>query len=225
MKMRSLKAVSLALCALMLVAFSARDYEHLLGTPAPAWTVSHWINTEPMDLAALRGKVVLLRWWTGPYCPFCHASAAALKEWHQMYQDDGLVVIGFYHHKSTSPLSLDEVATMARELGFTFPIGIDPGWTTLSRWWLNPVPDAKFTSVSFLLDHEGIIRYIHPGGDYVKGDDDHKAMQAAIEEQLQRIEAQIHYKSGYHDPVLGYHVPRWQSRRPQSLNRISGISH
>jgi hypothetical protein len=41
-----------------------------------------------------------------------------------------------------------------------------------------------------LLDYEGIIRYIHPGGDYVKGEDDYKAMQLAIEEQLQRVEAQ-----------------------------------
>jgi peroxiredoxin len=187
MKTRSIKAVSLALCALMLVAFTNRDYQHLLGTKAPAWTVSHWINTEPMDLADLRGKVVLVRWWTGPRCPFCRASAAALNDWNQSYQDDGLVVIGFYHHKSPSPLYLEEVAMLAQEMGFTFPIGIDSNWTTLQRWWLDPVPDAKFTSVSFLVDHEGVISHIHPGGDYVKGDDDHAAMQEAIEEQLQRI--------------------------------------
>ena len=70
MKTRSIKAVSLVLCALILVAFTDRDYEHLLGTKAPAWTVSHWINTEAMELADLRGKVVLVRWWTGPRCPF-----------------------------------------------------------------------------------------------------------------------------------------------------------
>ena len=186
MKTRSLKTVSLALCALMLVGFSARDYEHLLGAPAPAWTVSHWINSEPMELADLRGKVVLVRWWTGPHCPFCRASAAALNEWNQMYQGDGLVVVGLYHHKSPSELYLEEVATMARNMGFTFPIGIDPDWISLRRWWFDSVPDAKFTSVSFLVDHEGIIRHIHPGGHYVKGDDEYQAMQLAIEEQLQR---------------------------------------
>ena len=190
MKTQSTKTISLALCMLMLVAFSGRDYEHLLGTKAPAWTVSHWINTEPMDLADLRGKVVLVRWWTGPRCPFCRASAAALNEWHQTYQDDGLVVVGFYHHKSRSPLFLKDVATLARKMDFTFALGIDPNWTTLRRWWLDPVPDAKFTSVSFLVDHEGIIRHIHPGGHYVKGDDDYAAMQAAIEEQLERVEAE-----------------------------------
>jgi peroxiredoxin len=190
MKTRSIKTVSLALCALMLVAFSGRDYEHLLGTKAPAWTVSHWINTEPMDLADLRGKVVLVRWWTGPRCPFCRASAAALNEWYQTYKDDGLVVVGLYHPKSPSPLYLEDVATLAQNMGFNFPIGIDPDWSTLRRWWLDPVPDAKFTSVSFLVDHQGIIRHIHPGGDYVMGDDDHTAMQAAIEEQLQRVEGQ-----------------------------------
>ena len=190
MKTRPIKAVSLILCAMLLVAFSSRDYQHLLGSKAPAWTISHWINTEPMDLADLRGKVVLVRWWTGPHCPFCRASAAALNEWYQAYQDDGLVVVGFYHHKSPSPLFLKDVATLARNMGFTFPIGIDPNWTTLQRWWLDPVTDAKFTSVSFLVDHDGIIRHIHSGGDYAKGDDDYAAMQAAIVEQLQRIEAQ-----------------------------------
>jgi thiol-disulfide isomerase/thioredoxin len=88
MKTRSFKAVSLVLCALILVGFSTRDYEHLIGAPAPAWTVSHWINSEPMELADLRGKVVLVRWWTGPHCPFCRASAAALNEWNQQYQGD-----------------------------------------------------------------------------------------------------------------------------------------
>ncbi len=108
----------------------------------------------------------------------------------QALNDDGLVVVGLYHHKSPSPLYLEDVATLAQNMGFNFPIGIDPDWSTLRRWWLDPVPDAKFTSVSFLVDHQGIIRHIHPGGDYVMGDDDHTAMQAAIEEQLQRVEGQ-----------------------------------
>lgn len=82
---QSIKAISLALCVGMVVAFSGHDYEHLLGTKAKAWTVSHWFNTEAMDLEDLQGNVVLVRWWTGPHCPFCRASAAALNEWYQTY--------------------------------------------------------------------------------------------------------------------------------------------
>lgn len=51
----------------------------LVGTPAPAWTVTTWINSQPLSLEQLRGKVVLLRWWTAPGCPFCEASAPHLR--------------------------------------------------------------------------------------------------------------------------------------------------
>ena len=177
----------LALAALLLTAFSVRDVEDLIGTRAPAWTVSPWINTEPIELEDLRGKVVLVRWWTGPSCPYCRASAAALNDWQERYREDGLVVVGLYHHKARAPLRVERVKALARQMGFAFPVGVDPNWTTLRRWWLDPVPEARFTSVSFLLDHEGVIRHIHPGGDYVEGEPEHAALEAAIEAQLRRL--------------------------------------
>ncbi len=54
---------------------TAQEGEELLGTPAPAWTVAAWINSQPLTVEQLKGKVVLLRWWTAPDCPFCGASA------------------------------------------------------------------------------------------------------------------------------------------------------
>ena len=188
--MRALvEKITLVLLAVLLAAaFSGRDYEHLYGTKAKAWTAEHWLNTAPLELADLRGKVLLVRWWTGPYCPFCRASSAALNQWYEAYKDEGLVVVGFYHHKARSPLFVQDVETLARKMGFTFPLAIDPNWTTLKRWWLDPVPEARFTSVTFLVDHEGIIRHIHPGGQYVEGDAGYAVMQAAITEQLARIE-------------------------------------
>ncbi len=172
---------------LVATAFSGRGYDDLIGTKAKAWTATHWINTEPIELEDLRGKVVLVRWWTGPYCPFCKASSVALNEWYEAYKEDGFVVVGFYHHKSRSPLHQHDVATMAQKMGFRFPIATDPNWTTLKRWWLDPVPEARFTSVSFLIDHEGIIRHIHPGGDYVEGEAEYDALHTAIVEQLGHV--------------------------------------
>ena len=181
------QTILILLVLLLAAAFSGRDYEHLYGTKAKAWTAEHWINSAPLELADLHGKVVLVRWWTGPYCPFCRASSAALNRWHEAYKDDGLVVVGFYHHKAQSPLFVQDVETLASKMGFTFPLAIDPDLTTLRQWWLEPVPEARFTSVSFLLDHEGIIRHIHPGGQYVEGDEAYAAMHDAIKEQLARV--------------------------------------
>ncbi len=70
----------------------------------------------------------------------------------------------------------------AQKFGFTFPIGIDNDWDTLRTWWMYKRRD--WTSVTFLLDKEGVIQYIHPGGDYVKGDKDYQEIEDMIKSLL-----------------------------------------
>lgn len=157
--------------------------EKLIGAKAPAWTVTHWINSTPIELQDLKGKVVLVRWWTAPDCPYCKATAPALNEFHEKYSDKGLQVLGFYHHKSDEPLRVEEVKRFSNSFGFKFPVAIDEDWKTLHRYWLDQ-GKSKWTSVSFLIDRHGIIRHIHPGGEYVKGDKDYALMKTRIEELL-----------------------------------------
>lgn len=158
------------------------NYE-LVGTLAPEWSVSHWVNSQPLRLEDLRGSVVLVRWWTAPQCPFCRASAPALNEFFETYKSQGLVVIGFYHHKAPTPLKPHQVKTYSGRFGFQFPVAIDARWQTLRRWWLQG-NRRGWTSVTFLLDRQGVIRYIHPGGQYVKGDADYASLRKKIEEFL-----------------------------------------
>ena len=171
-----------ALAALPALAAAAPAAD-LLGRRPPEWTVSHWRNGPPVSLAELRGQVVLVRWWTAPHCPYCRATAPALNGLHRHYCDRGLRVLGFYHHKSSSRLDPAQVKAWADELGFEFPVAIDGGWRTLRRWWLDQV-SSGWTSVTFLLDRDGVIRHIHPGGQYLEGDPDHAALVAKIEELL-----------------------------------------
>lgn len=131
----------------------------------------------------LRDRVVLVRWWTAPACPFCEASSAALNTWHHRYADDGLTVVGIYHHKLSAPLSEGAVAKYAAKLGFEFPIAIDREWRTLNEWWLNAEP-RSWTSVSFLIDRRGRIRYVHPGGSYEEGQADYDQLVNHIETLL-----------------------------------------
>ncbi|MHB8522794.1 MAG: peroxiredoxin family protein [Limisphaerales bacterium] len=163
-----------------IVTGAARD---LIGAAAPAWDVTHWINSPALRLADLRGKVVLVRWWTAPDCPYCRATAPALNEFHEKYQARGLEVLGFYHHKSDQPLKARAVKEYARRFGFKFPVAIDAEWRTLRRWWLD-TGDRPWTSVSFLIDRKGVIRFIHPGGQYVRGDPDYAVLKAKIEALL-----------------------------------------
>jgi thiol-disulfide isomerase/thioredoxin len=157
--------------------------ESPVGTKPPEWEATHWLNSKPLTLKGLRGKVILVRWWTAPGCPYCAATAPALNEFHDRYTDKGLVVVGFYHHKSDAPLAPGRVKRSAEKLGFRFPVAIDPNWKTLRRWWLNG-GDRRWTSVSFLLDRNGVVRHVHPGGMYVKGDKAYEALKAKIEELL-----------------------------------------
>jgi peroxiredoxin len=154
-----------------------------VGTRAPEWQVTGWINSKPLALKDLAGKVVLVRWWTAPGCPFCAATAPALNEFHSRYKDRGLVVLGFYHHKASSALKPDQVKRSAEKFGFQFPVAIDPEWKTLKRWWLD-MGKRRWTSVTFLIDRKGVIRHIHPGGQYVKGDKAYTAMKEKIEALL-----------------------------------------
>lgn len=82
-----------------------------------------------------------------------------------------------------APLDPREVERQARSLGFQFPVAIDRGWTTLRRYWLDHAPRA-FTRVSFVIDRQGIIRHIHPGGQYVRGDLAFSELEAHIEAAL-----------------------------------------
>jgi peroxiredoxin len=161
---------------------SAAAGDDLVGTPAPEWRVEHWINSAPLTLAQLRGRVVLVRWWTAPDCPFCAATAPSLNDFHARYAKRGLSVVGFYHHKARSPLAAADVEHYAKLFKFEFPIAIDPEWNTLRSWWLNQ--DRRFTSVSFLIDRRGVIRHVHPGGQYVKGDAQYAKLETAIEQLL-----------------------------------------
>jgi thiol-disulfide isomerase/thioredoxin len=179
------KAAGLALLAILspLGLPRSRGAEPLVGSRAQEWQVVGWLNSKPLARKDLAGKVILVRWWTAPGCPFCAATAPALNEFHNRYKEKGLVVIGFYHHKARAPLKPDQVQQSAQKLGFKFPVAIDPGWQTLRRWWLDR-GGRRWTSVTFLIDRKGVIRHIHPGGQYVKGDRAYATLKARIEELL-----------------------------------------
>lgn len=162
----------------------SQEGDDLIGKPAQEWEVRDWINSKPLQLKDLRGKVVLVRFWTAPGCPYCAASAPALNEFYEKYHGQGLEIIGFYHHKSSAPLVLDDVQKYINKFGFKFPVAIDYDWKTLRNWWLGE-DERRWTSVSFLIDKEGIIRHIHPGGQYVKGDGDYVQLKVAIQRLLE----------------------------------------
>lgn len=166
-----------------------------IGVAAPPFQFDGWLNSQPLSLEDLRGRVVLVRWWTDT-CPFCASSAPALRALHEQYSAGGLTVIGVFHPKAgrDDPLDVARVQRAVESRKFLFPVAIDWDWRnrTLKDWWLTG-PERPATSVTFLLDKSGVIRFVHPGMEYHddNGDEEHSMcvddmgnIRAAVERLL-----------------------------------------
>lgn len=143
----------------------------LIGKPAPPWAFTRWVRGPAMTLGDLRGKVVLVRWWTEG-CHFCRATLPAIEALHKREKRSDFLVLGVFHPKpEPREVSDREILKVARELGFSGPIAFDRDWRTLERYWFDGHPERNWTSVSFLIDREGVIRWVHGGGEYHPSDD------------------------------------------------------
>jgi len=137
----------------------------LIGTPAKAFIDVTWPDGSPHTLAQLRGRVVLVRFWTDT-CPYCKNTAPALRELDAEFAARGLVVIGLHHPKPRgSDRTPAEIEATARAWGMDFLVGLDSTWATIDAWWLAG-HEREATSASFLIDRRGIIRLVHPGPEY-----------------------------------------------------------
>jgi len=135
----------------------------MIGQAAPTLGISTWLNSKPLDIKDLHGKVVLLRFLNDSA-----AGAAALNELSRAYGDQGLVIIGVYAAEPMpGEIDPEHVRQLATAHGFEFPIGLDPRWETMNRYWLQQA-DADAGATTFLIDRKGIVRYIQPDGMYVK---------------------------------------------------------
>jgi peroxiredoxin len=156
------------------------DATSIVGQPAPAWDVD-WMGDPALTVESLRGRVVLVRWFTEG-CPYCAETAPTLAALHDELEPRGLSVIGMYHHKSDEPLEPAQVRALAERFHFRFPVAIDHDWKTLRAWWLDD--HEGWTSVSFLIDRRGVLRYVHTGGSVAPHSDDAAQMRCWIDALL-----------------------------------------
>jgi thiol-disulfide isomerase/thioredoxin len=168
---------------------ASQDGLDRVGQLAPAWGEMEWIGSEPLMLADLRGRVVLIRFWTDT-CPFCRATAPALAEIDADFRARGVTVIGLYHPKPRgASRTASEVAAVVEAFGWRFPVGLDAHWDALDAFWLDSAP-RRATSASFVLDRRGVIRYVHPGPEYHPGGPpDHEDCRRAYADVRAALEA------------------------------------
>jgi len=155
-----------------------------VGAVAPPWIIRNWINSGPLDIGQLQGKVILLRFFSDN-----PLSAATLNEFYRTYRERGLAVVGIY---SPQPMpgetDVDSVRRLVSALGFEFPVGVDPRWETVNRYWLTEA-DADMGAAAFLIDRKGVIRFIQGRGLYERNSPN-RAVRREYE-TLQRLIEQL----------------------------------
>ncbi|MBV9514687.1 MAG: cytochrome c biogenesis protein DipZ [Mycobacteriaceae bacterium] len=122
--------------------------------------ITHWLNSAPVDIASLRGKVVLVDFWAYS-CINCQRSIPHVAAWYQTYREDGFTVLGIHTPEYAFEKVRSNVADGAQRLGITYPIAMDNGFST----WTNY--RNRYWPARYLIDAHGSVRHIKFGeGDY-----------------------------------------------------------
>ena len=100
------------------------------GKPAPEFLgIANWINSEPLTLEGLRGKVVLIDFWTYT-CVNCIRTIPFLKDWHAKYSDHDLVIVGVHAPEFEFEKVTQNVIEAADGFGLEYPIAQDNDFAT-----------------------------------------------------------------------------------------------
>ncbi len=134
-----------------------------IGQRAPALDGVRWLGGDAGRSDAGGDRLHLVRWWTDG-CSLCSGSAPELTRIAAAFPDDLRFSAVFHDKRGRATIDDAWLRETAAATGFdSCRIGVDPGWAALRAWWLDR-GGRRFTSVTFLLDREGVIRLIHTGG-------------------------------------------------------------
>ena len=132
-----------------------------------------WFNGHPLTIQGLRGKVVLVDFWTYT-CINCIRTLPYLKSWWEKYKDKGLVIVGVHTPEFEFEKDAGNVAKAIKDFGLTYPVMQDNNYATWDAY------ANRYWPAKYLVDKNGNIRYSHFGeGKY---DETEKAIQALLAE-------------------------------------------
>lgn len=119
-----------------------------------------WLNSEPLTAAGLKGKVVLVDFWTYS-CINCLRAIPYVEAWAQKYKDQGLVVIGVHAPEFAFEKNVDNVKKAIADIGITYPVAIDNNYAIWRAF------DNEYWPAHYFIDAKGQVRHHHFGeGDY-----------------------------------------------------------
>ncbi|MHB1291692.1 MAG: cytochrome c biogenesis protein DipZ [Sulfuricella sp.] len=130
-----------------------------LATPyaAPEFAgIEAWLNSNPLTMQKLKGKVVLIDFWTYS-CINCVRTLPYITDWDRKYRDQGLVIIGVHAPEFEFEKKLDNVKAALAQHGIRYPVALDNQLST----WVNFA--NRYWPAHYLIDREGKVVYTHFG--------------------------------------------------------------
>ena len=118
--------------------------------------INAWINSQPLKIGDLAGRVVLVDFWTYS-CVNCIRTLPYLKVWHSKYADDGLVILGVHTPEFEFEENLDNVRQAVKDNGISWAVGLDNDYATWDAY------KNRYWPAKYLIDKDGIIRYTRFG--------------------------------------------------------------
>ena len=115
-----------------------------------------WLNSEPLTMAGLRGKVVLIDFWTYS-CINCLRTLPHVRAWDEAYRDDGLVIIGVHTPEFAFERDAGNVRRAVRDLEVAYPVALDNAYGTWEAW------RNRYWPAKYFVDRAGRLRYAHFG--------------------------------------------------------------
>ncbi len=124
--------------------------------------ISAWINSKPLALSHLKGKVVLVDFWTYS-CINCVRNNPYLEHWYKTYKKYGLVVVGIHAPEFSFEKVKSNVQAAVKAQHLTYPVGMDNNFATWNAYNNQAWP------TSYLINSKGYIVRVHAGeGQYVQ---------------------------------------------------------
>jgi peroxiredoxin len=139
--------------------------------------VEHWINSEPLTLAKLRGKVVLVHFYAFQ-CHNCHANFDIYRRWHGQLRERGVVVLGIQTPETSRERDPQAVKAAARDRELQFPILVDLDSENWKAWGNTMWPTV------YVVDKQGYLRHLWQGELNWNGATADKTIEQVVEQAL-----------------------------------------
>lgn len=145
--------------------------------------ITAWINSPPLTLTELRGKVVLIDFWTYS-CINCIRTLPYVEKWYQKYKDEGLVIIGVHTPEFEFEKNEDNVKKAVEHFGITYPVAMDNDYATWKAY------NNHYWPAHYLIDKDGIIRMTHFGeGHYAETENAIRELLGKAPEEIKEAKA------------------------------------